>query len=114
MVNSILTENDQYGECFLLHFTVPCEPDMKDQIEKRNGKEETIFQANIPIAHCLSADAKTNKGFAEAVCRRKIRLQEYCRKAKAPVVSTLPYWDPESNNFIYNLVTKSKISKSQR
>ena len=48
-----------------------------------------------------------NKGFAETFCRRVNGLQEYCRKAKAVVGSALPYWDPESNNFIYNLVTKS-------
>ena len=49
-----------------------------------------------------------SKGFAETICRRVNRLQEHCRKAKAAVGSTLLNWDPESNNCIYNLVTKSK------
>ena len=35
--------------------------------------------------------------------------QEYSQKAEATIGSTLPYWDPKSNNFIYNLVTKSKF-----
>ena len=37
------------------------------------------------------------------------RLQEYCQKTKAIVDSTFLYWDPESSNFIYNLVIKSKF-----
>ena len=41
-----------------------------------------------------------NKGFAETFCLRVNGLQEYCRKAKAVVGSALPYWDPESNNYL--------------
>ena len=109
MVNSILTENDQYNESFLLYSTVPCEPDLQDKIQILNGNDETIFQANTAIAHCISADAKMSKGLAETNCRRVNGLQEQCRRAKATVGSALPYWDPDSNNFIYNLVTKSKF-----
>ena len=50
-----------------------------------------------------------SKGFAETICRKVNGLHEYCRKTKAIVGSVLPYWDPESNNCIYNLVTKSKF-----
>ena len=106
MVNSILTENDQYNERFLIHATVPCEPDLQDKIQILNGNGETIFQANTAIAHCNSADAKMSKGFAETICRRVDGLQHYCQKNKATVSSALPYWDPKSNNFVYNLVTK--------
>ena len=109
MVNSILTENGQKNECFHLHFTVLCEPDMQDKIPTLNGNNETIFQANTAIAHCISVDAKMIKRFAETICRRVDGLQKFCRKAKTTVGSALPYWDPESNNFIYNLVTKPKF-----
>ena len=78
MVNSILTLNDQYNECFLLHSTVPCEPDLQDKIQILNGNDETIFPANTAIAHCISADAKMSKGFAETICRKVNGLQEYC------------------------------------
>ena len=97
------------NECFLLHSAVPCEPDLQDQIQILTGNDETIFQANTAIAHCISTDAKMSKGFAETICRRVDGLQQYCQKNKATVGSTLLYWDPESNNFIYNLVTKSKF-----
>ena len=109
MVNSILTENDRYNECFLLHSTVPCEPDLQDKIQILNGNDETIFQAKTAIAHCISAKAKMSKEFAERFCRKVNGLQEFFRKSKPTVGSIIPYWDPESNNFIYNPVTKSKF-----
>ena len=109
MVNSVLTENDQYNECFLLHSTVPCESDTQDRIQILNGNDETIFQVNTAIAHCISADARVSKRVAETICRRVNGLQECCRGTKAILGSALPYWDPESNNFIYNIITKSKF-----
>ena len=75
MVNSIPTEKDQYNE-FLLHSTIPCEPDTQDKIQILNGNNETIFQANTAIAHCISADAKLSKRFAETFCRTVNGLQE--------------------------------------
>ena len=43
------------------------------------------------------------------ICPRVNGLQGYCRKVKTIIVSSLSYWDPESNNFIFNLVTKTKF-----
>ena len=101
MVNSILTGNDQYNECFLLHSTVPYEPDFQDKIQILNGNDETFFQANTAIAHCiLSADAKMSKTFVDTFCRRVKRLQTFCRRARTTIVSALLYWDREYNNFI--------------
>ena len=111
MVNTILTENDQYIECLLLHSTDPCETDTQDKIQILKRNDERIFQANSAIAHCISANAKMSNGFAETICRKLSELQEYCQKAKTNIGSTLPYWDPKSSNFIYNLVTKSKFSE---
>ena len=109
MVNSILTENDQYNEGFLLHSTAPCEPNTQEKIQILNGNDESIFQTNTAIAHCISADAKMSKGFAKTIWRRVNGLHEHCRRAKAIVGSALPYWNPESFNFMYNLITKSKF-----
>ena len=109
MVNSILAENYQYNKCFLLHSTVPHEPDAKNNILIQNGNSETIFETKFAIAHCISADAKMSKGFAETICTRISGLQEFCRKSKPFVGSVIPFWDDESNRFIYNLVTKNKF-----
>ena len=108
MVNLIFTEKDQYNDCFLLHSTVPCETDMQDKLQILNGNDKTFFQSNTAIAHCISADTKMSKEFAETNCHTVNGLEEYCRKNKATVGSTPSYWHPESNNFLYNLVTKSK------
>ena len=91
MVNSIHTENDQYNECFLLHSTVLCEPDLQDKIQILNGNDETIFQANTAIAHFISADAKMKNRFAETICGRVNGDQDNCRGAKAIIGSALPY-----------------------
>ena len=50
-----------------------------------------------------------SRKFDEKVYGMVNERQEYCRKKRAIVGSALPYWDPESNNFICNLVTKSKF-----
>ena len=44
MVDCILSENDQYNECFLLHSTLPHEPDFRDGIRIINGNDDTIFE----------------------------------------------------------------------
>ena len=108
-MKSILLENDQSNECILLHSTVPCEPDEQDRIQILIGNDETFFQTNTAIAHCISTDAKISKGFAETICSKVNGFQEYYRKNKAIVVEAIPYWNPESSIFIYNLVTKSKF-----
>ena len=82
---------------------------LQEKIQILNGNDETIFQANTAIAYCISADAKMSEGFAKTICFRVNGLPKYCRRTKVNVGSTLPYWDPESNYFIYNLVTKSKF-----
>ena len=109
MVDCILSENDQYNECFLLHSTLPHEPDFRDDIRIINGNDDTIFEHQTAIAHCISADAKMSKGFAETIRNHINGLQEYCYKSKAFVGSVIPFWDNDANKFIYNLVTKNKF-----
>ena len=41
-------------------------------------------------------------------------FKNLCQKTKPTVGSIIPYWDPESNNFIYNLVTKSTFFEKPR
>ena len=98
IVNSILTENDRYNQCFLLHSAVPCEPDVQNKIQILNGNDETTFKADTAIVHCISADAKMWEGFAETICRAVRGRQEYCQKTIWS--SAVPNWDPESNSFM--------------
>ena len=109
MVDCILSENDQYIECFLPHSTLPHEADFKDGIRFIYGNDDTVFEIESAFYHCISADAKMSKGFAEIIINHIIGLQEYCYKSKAFDGSVIPFWDNDSNRFIYNLVTNNKF-----
>ena len=76
MADCILSENDQYNECYLLHLTLPHQTDFKDGIRINNGNDDTIFGNQTAIAHCLSADAKLSKGFAKTITNHISGLQE--------------------------------------
>ena len=82
MVDCILSENDQYNERFLLHSTLPHEPDFRDGIRIINGNDDTIFENQTAIAHCISADATMSEGFAETISNHINGLQECCYKSK--------------------------------
>ena len=104
-VKSILTENKQYSECFFFHSTNPCEPDMQDKKHILKGNDEKTFHANSASVHFISAHAKMSERFAETVRRSVSGSEEYCQRANTIVEKTLFYWDAESNNFFYKLVT---------
>ena len=91
MVDRILSENDQYNECFLLHSTLPHETDFKDGIRFIYGNDDTIFENQTVIAHWTSADAKMSEGFAETITNDNNGLQGYCYKSKAFVGSVIPF-----------------------
>ena len=76
MVDCIPSENDQYNKRFLLHSTLPHEPDFRDGIGIINGNDDTIFENQTAIAHYISADAKMSKGFAETITNHINGLQD--------------------------------------
>ena len=89
--------------------TTSCEPDFRDGIRITIRNDDTIFENQTAIAHCISADAKMSKGFAETISNRINGLQDYCYKSKVFVGSVIPFWDNNAKRFIYNLVTKNKF-----
>ena len=106
MVDYILSENNQYNEYFLLHSTLPHDADFKDGIRFIYGNDDTIFEIESAIDHCLSGDAKMSKGFAETITNHINGLQEYCYKSKAFVGSVIPFWDNDSTRFIKSCYEK--------
>ena len=76
MVDCILSENDQYNECFLLHLTLPHKADFKDGIRFINGNDDSLFEIETAIAHCISAYAKMSKEFAVTITNHIDGLQE--------------------------------------
>ena len=64
LTNAIITTNDKFNDCFLLHSTIPAQsPD--DCLQIIHGTENSILQQPHPIGHYISADAKMSKGFAD-------------------------------------------------
>ena len=109
-INAIITTDDRYNDCFLLHSTVPAQsPD--DFLQIIHGTEDSILQQPHSIGHCISADAKMGKEFAELLSQRFPGLRDTCRRTKLLTRQTFPFWDRVGNRYIYNLVTKTKFSE---
>ena len=105
LTNAILSTNEQYNDCFLLHSTIPSQlPDEFLQIVY--GDENSILKQPISIGHCISADARMSKGFAQFLSERVPRLRRTFRGAHLLKDQVFPFWDSSSRRYIYNLVTK--------
>ena len=63
LTNAILSTNEHYNDCFLLHSTIPSQlPEEILQIVY--GNEKSILEQHNSIEHCISAVAQMSKGFA--------------------------------------------------
>ena len=110
LTNAIMQTDDKYNDCFLLHSTIPAQS-TDDCLQIIHGTEDSILQQPHSIGHCISADAKMSKGFADVLSQRISGLQDTCRQAKLLSRQTFPFWDRSGNRYIYNLVTKTKFSE---
>ena len=108
LTKTIIATNDKYNDCFLLHSTIPAQsPD--DCLQIIHGTEDSILQQPHSIGHCISADAKMSKGFADFLSQRIPGLRDTCRRTKLLTGQTFPFWDQTSNRYVYNIVTKAKF-----
>ena len=110
LTNAITITDDKYKDCFLLHSTIPAQPP-DDCLQSIHGTEASILQQPHPIGHCISADAKMSKGFADLLSQRIPGLRDTCRRTNLLTGQAVPFWDQTSNRYIYNLVTKTKFSE---
>ena len=110
LTNTIIQTDDKYNDCFLLPSTIPAQsPD--DCLQLIHGTEDSVLQQPHSIGHCISADAKMSKGFADLLSQRVSGLRDTCRQTKILSGQTFPFWDRAGNRYIYNLVTKIKFSE---
>ena len=108
LTNAILSTNERYNDRFLVDSTIPSQlPDEFLQIVY--GNENSILQQPNSIGHCISADARMSKGFAQFLSERVPRLRRTCRRANLLKDQVFPFWDSSSRRYIYNLVTKRSI-----
>ena len=111
MVNTILKENPNYNDCFLLHSTVPFEHEGDQQIFLSHGSGETLRTSNANLTFCVAADGKMTITFARKLCEQKMDFQNFVNQSKPFVGSVLPFWNNEANRFIYGLVAKKGVTK---
>ena len=107
LTNAIISTDERYNDCFLLHSTVPAQ-NSDDSLQIIYGTEDSILQQPNSIGHCISADARMSKGFADFLSHRIPGLRSTCRKAKLFMGQVFPFWDSTGNRYIYNLVTKER------
>ena len=105
-----MTTNDRYNDCFLLHSTMPAQS-ADNCLQINHGTEDSKLPKPHSIGHCISADAKMSKGFAQHLSQRIPGLRDTCRRKKLLTGQTFPFWDRVGNRYIYNLVTKTKFSE---
>ena len=108
MVNTVLKENSDYNECFLLHSTVPQDHDGDQKITMTHSSGDTLRNSNCNIAFCLPADGKPTYQFAKKICDSSKAFADFAQKSKPFVGSIIPFWYPEANRFIYGLRTTKR------
>ena len=106
--NAIISTDDRYNDCFLLHSSVPAQSS-DEFLQIIYGTENSILQQPNSIGHCISADARMSKGFADFLSHRIPSLKSTCRKAKLSMGQVFPFWDSIRKRYIYNLVTKERF-----
>ena len=108
LANTIISTDERYNDCFLLHSTVPAQS--SDEILKIiYGTKDSSLQQPNSIGHCISAEARMSKGFADFLSHRIPGLRSTCRKARLFMGEVYPFWDSTGKRYIHNLVTKEKF-----
>ena len=108
LTNAIITTDERYKDCFFLQSTIPAQSgDEFLQIVYVN--ENSIIQQPNSIGHCISADAKMSKGFADFLSHKIPGLRPTCKKARLLIGQVFPFWDSTCRRYIYNLVTKERF-----
>ena len=108
LTNAIISTDERYNECFLLHSTVPAQSSGEfPQII--HGSEDSILQQPNSTVYCISADARMSEGFADFLSHRISGLRSTCRKARLFMGQVYPFWDSTAKRYICNLVTKERF-----
>ena len=108
LTNAIISTDERYNDCFFLHSTVPSQRS-DNLLQIIYGSEDPIIQQPSSIGHCISADARMSKGFADFLSHRISGLRSTCRTARLFIRQVYSFWDPTGNRYIYNLVTKERF-----
>ena len=108
LTNAIISTDERYKDCFLLHSTVPAQSS-NECLKIIFGAENSILHQPNSIGHFISADAPMSKGFADFLSHRIPGLRSTCSKAKLFMGQVFPFGDSTGKRYIYNLETKERF-----
>ena len=108
LANTIISTDERCNDYFLLPSTVP-DQSSDEFLKIIFGTDDSIFYQPNPIGHCISADARKSKGFADILSHRIPGLRSTCRKARLFMGQVFPFWDSTGKRYIYKLVTKESF-----
>ena len=107
LTNAIITTDEQYNDCFLLHSTVPAQSS-DGSLQIIYGTEDSTIQQLNSVGHYISAGARMGKGSADFLSHRIPGLRSTCRKARLFIGQVYPFWDSTGKLHIYSLLTKER------
>ena len=90
LTNAIITTDERYNDCFLLHSTVPAQSSDRF-LQNIYGTLDSILQQPNSIGLRISADARMSKGSADFISDRIPGLRSTCRKAKHFMGQDFPF-----------------------
>ena len=90
LTNAIFSTDERYNDCSLLHSTVPAQ--INDEfLQIIYGTEHSILQQPNSIGHCIFADTRMSKGFADFLSHRISGLRSTCSKARLFMRQVYPF-----------------------
>ena len=79
LTNAVISTDERYNDCFLLHSTVQAQSG-DGSLQIIYGNEDAIIQQPSSIGHCISADARMGKGFADFYSTESLVLDQHAAK----------------------------------
>ena len=108
LTNAIISTDERYNDCFLLHSTFPAQSS-DNFLHSICGTEDSIMQQPNSNGHCISADARMGKSFADFLSDRIPGVRSTCRKGRLFMGQVYLFWDSTQKRYVYNLVTKERF-----
>ena len=109
LTNAIISTAERYNDCFLLRSTVSAQSS-GECLQIIYGTEGSILQQPSSTGHCIFADARMNKSFADFLSYRISVLRSTWRKAKIFMGQVYPFWYSQGKRYICSLVTKKRFT----
>ena len=99
LTNALMSTDEQHNDCFLRHSTIPAQ--FADEVlQTIYGNENSIIQQPKIVGHCISAEARVRKRFADFLSHKIPGLRSTCRKAKPFIGQVFPLWDSTGRRHI--------------